>query len=95
MTAVPDAIPVRVTVQTPFLNEQELETKETIPVPPTWDQSTVPVGAYPPTLATHVIVFDHPPVEEAGLQETLVLEALTPTSRPYVPAEGKLRGSPK
>ena len=59
-----------------------------------WDMVTVPVGAYPLTLAVQVMTVEELATADRGLHETVVFEAFIVTIKLYVPADWKLLGSP-
>jgi hypothetical protein len=91
-------IPLTVTEQVALLGFLRLmsvhdpEARVTEPVP-YWDQSTVPVGRYPDTLALQITVIIND-TEDVGLQETEIFAILIVTSMSYCPVVGELSESP-
>ena len=88
-------MPVKATEQLPDERVQVVGLNRTEPTP-LWDQVTVPVGEEPVTFALHVMIVDEPATADFGVQETVVVVALTVTTRVLdVPEDAEFWESPK
>ncbi len=94
MVTCPPVDPVIVTEHVPSDRKQNESMKETDPVL-LFDQVTMPVGAYPFTLAVQVMTVEEPATTDLGVQETVVFEVFTVTTKLYHPVVGELAESPQ
>jgi hypothetical protein len=67
---------------------QVVYAKVTLPVPPVWDQVTVPSGRWPLTAALQVTLVGLPATTESGRHVALVSESFRVTVKEKVPEDG-------